>query len=53
MPIWFELIALSLAAYAVGLLLGWIVWGREAQPLHDGTEPTGPETPTAETRSTT
>lgn len=26
MPIWFELAALSLAAYAAGLGIGWLLW---------------------------
>ncbi|WP_379545926.1 hypothetical protein ACFCW2_09515 [Qipengyuania sp. DSG2-2] len=29
MPIWLEVIALSLAAYAVGLLIGWGLWSGE------------------------
>ena len=28
MPIWFEVVAMLLAAYAIGLLIGWAVWGR-------------------------
>ncbi len=28
MPIWLELLALSLLAYAVGLGIGWALWGR-------------------------
>lgn len=28
MPIWFELVAMMLAAYAAGLLIGWVIWGR-------------------------
>lgn len=35
MAIWFELMALSLAAYAVGLLFGWLVWGDVTQPSVD------------------
>ena len=38
MPIWFELAAMMLAAYAMGLLLGWLIWGRaplEAQSEED------------------
>ncbi len=29
MPIWLEVIALSLAAYAIGLLMGWVLWSGE------------------------
>ncbi|WP_280842174.1 hypothetical protein [Pontixanthobacter sp. CEM42] len=29
MPIWFELIVMTLAAYAVGLTIGWALWGRD------------------------
>ena len=28
MPIWAEVLALSLASYALGLGLGWAAWGR-------------------------
>jgi hypothetical protein len=28
MPIWLELLALMLMAYAAGLALGWAIWGR-------------------------
>lgn len=28
MPIWMELLVLALIAYAVGLALGWAIWGR-------------------------
>ncbi|WP_279349139.1 hypothetical protein [Erythrobacter litoralis] len=28
MPIWFEVVAMMLVAYAVGLLIGWSIWGR-------------------------
>lgn len=28
MPIWFEVLAMSLLAYAGGFSLGWAVWGR-------------------------
>lgn len=32
MPIWLELLALMLVAYAAGLALGWAIWSRaEAQ----------------------
>jgi hypothetical protein len=27
MPIWLELLALMLVAYATGLALGWVFWG--------------------------
>ena len=33
MPIWFELVFLSLMAYAIGLGLGWLFWGREIEPI--------------------
>lgn len=28
MPIWFEVIALMLVAYLIGLTAGWAMWGR-------------------------
>lgn len=28
MPIWLELVVLTLIAYAVGLAIGWALWGR-------------------------
>lgn len=28
MPIWFEVVAMLLAAYGIGLLIGWALWGR-------------------------
>lgn len=28
MPIWLELLILSLVAYALGLGIGWALWGR-------------------------
>ena len=33
MPIWVELIILSLFTYAIGLGIGWLLWGRA--PLAD------------------
>ena len=30
MPIWMEVLVLMLFAYAIGLGLGWVVWGRDA-----------------------
>ena len=30
MPIWSEVLALALAAYAAGLGIGWLLWGRSA-----------------------
>ena len=32
MPIWSEVLVLSLAAYAVGLAIGWALWGRSGSP---------------------
>lgn len=29
MPIWFETIVLLLAAYGLGVVLGWLLWSRE------------------------
>jgi len=29
MPIWMEVLVLMLLAYAVGLGLGWAIWGRD------------------------
>lgn len=28
MPVWFELVALMLAAYGAGIAIGWGLWGR-------------------------
>ena len=28
MPIWFEIVALMLVAYGIGLTIGWGLWGR-------------------------
>ncbi|WP_171033029.1 hypothetical protein [Qipengyuania marisflavi] len=28
MPLWLELVVLMLAAYGVGMGLGWVLWGR-------------------------
>lgn len=30
MPIWAEVLVLTLACYVVGLGLGWLLWGRSA-----------------------
>jgi len=30
MPIWMEVFVLMLLAYAVGLGIGWTIWGRTA-----------------------
>ena len=32
MPIWLETTALMLAAYGVGLAIGWTIWGRAPAP---------------------
>lgn len=32
MPIWFEVIALMLVAYGIGLTIGWALWGRTPAP---------------------
>ena len=29
MPIWLELLVLLLVAYAIGIGLGWAIWGRK------------------------
>jgi hypothetical protein len=29
MPIWLELFVLLLVAYAIGIGIGWAIWGRE------------------------
>lgn len=28
MPVWFELVAVMLAAYGAGIGIGWVIWGR-------------------------
>lgn len=33
MAIWFELMVMLLAAYAAGLGLGWLIWGRASDDL--------------------
>ncbi len=39
MPIWFEVIAMMLVAYALGLLIGWALWGRVSEAdLHEEDE---------------
>lgn len=38
MPIWFEVIALMLVAYILGLTLGWVVWGRASLGDNETTE---------------
>jgi len=30
MPIWLELLVLLLLTYAVGIAIGWAIWGRSA-----------------------
>lgn len=35
MPIWTELIILLLFTYAIGLAIGWLLWGRAPVTLHD------------------
>lgn len=30
MPIWLELAVLMLIAYAVGVAIGWAIWGRSS-----------------------
>ena len=30
MPIWAEVLVLTLAAYALGIGIGWLLWGRGA-----------------------
>lgn len=32
MPIAYEVVALALLAYTIGLAIGWAVWGRAALP---------------------
>lgn len=44
MPIWFELLALLLVTYAIGLTVGWALWGHlpdlDPDPeIDDGGEP--------------
>ena len=36
MPITLEVIALMLAAYAVGIVIGWFAWGRAPREREDG-----------------
>ena len=39
MPIWFEITALMLVAYGIGLILGWMLWGR-GQPVDTSSDTT-------------
>jgi hypothetical protein len=42
MPIWFELALLLVFTYAVGLGIGWLLWGRAAPlPAEPIAEPEG------------
>ena len=36
MPIWLELVVLTLIAYAAGLAIGWALWGRTHAVESDG-----------------
>lgn len=29
MPIWLELLVLLLVVYAIGIGIGWVIWGRQ------------------------
>ena len=42
MPIWLELLVMLLVTYAVGLALGWALWGRA--PVPDSASATPDET---------
>ncbi len=33
MAMWFELMVMLLAAYSVGLGIGWLIWGRVSNDL--------------------
>lgn len=35
MPIWLELLVLLLVTYAVGMGIGWAIWGRGALALEN------------------
>jgi hypothetical protein len=46
MPIWFELVLLMLFTYALGLGIGWLLWGRDpAAPVDAAPEPKGDPAP--------
>ena len=36
MPIWLEMLVLLLIAYALGLGIGWAVWGRDLGAKRNG-----------------
>ena len=38
MPIWIELVILLLFTYAIGLGIGWLLWGRSVD-FNDSPEP--------------
>lgn len=38
MPIWMEVLVLSLCAYVAGLAIGWSLWGRQGSDLEKGLE---------------
>lgn len=42
MPIWSEVLVLSLAAYAIGLGAGWFIWGRKPAAARIADTPDGP-----------
>ena len=35
MPMWLEMTVLALVAYAAGLGIGWVLWGRNTTRGHD------------------
>jgi hypothetical protein len=35
MPIWLELLVLLVLTYAVGMAIGWAIWGRAAPEAKD------------------
>lgn len=35
MPIWLELVEMTLVAYAAGLAIGWAIWGRDTVESDD------------------
>lgn len=37
MPIWFEIVALMLACYTLGIGIGWAIWGRDT--AHNASTP--------------
>jgi hypothetical protein len=36
MPVWLELLVLTMLAYVLGLAIGWLLWGRAGEQAKRG-----------------